>query len=84
MNESVTTKSTKMLSEDDKVQDAAAESDRNLSASELINLASLQPLPESGKMNFSASWLDDLAPLQPKLFWLTMMPKSPLLESFKS
>ena len=37
----------------------------NLSASQLIDLASLQPLPESGDMNFSASWLDDLVPLQP-------------------
>ena len=36
----------------------------NLSASELIDLASLQPPPESD-MNFSASWLDNLVPLHP-------------------
>ena len=62
----MTTKSTEVPSEDDEVPNAAAESDVNLSASELIDLASLQPLPESD-VNFSASWLDDLAPLQPHL-----------------
>ena len=62
MNKSITTKSTKILSKDDEMQDAATESDVDLSAIKLIDLVSLQPPPESD-VNFSTSWMDDLEPL---------------------
>ena len=54
--DAMTMKSAEMPSDkDDEVRFATAESDIKLSASNLIDLVLLQPLPDSGNINFSGS-----------------------------